>query len=211
MAQPATQPATNPLVVFKDPLTGVSTSDVRDGQDHVVQFTNANELIWIDGAHLPGHWVDGPGHRGQSAPGEASCQCWLVVRFGAGNGQRRAYLTADYIHFNPGTLVALDVAGGALTVKRTDAFPPGTYTLSGIVTEATEAGLTPVENVSVYRLDEEESGWDNTTTDRNGFYQIHGLTDGSRTTGFSKDGFQKIEQPYPIHGDVRFDVQLIRR
>jgi Carboxypeptidase regulatory-like domain len=91
-------------------------------------------------------------------------------------------------------------------------FPPGTYTLSGIVTEATETGLMPIENANVYRLDEEGSGWDQTTTDRNGFYQIHGLCDGTRLTGFSKEGYQKVEQAdFPIHGDRRFDVQLLRR
>lgn len=90
-------------------------------------------------------------------------------------------------------------------------FPPGTYTLSRIVTEATETGLTPIENASVYRLNQAEGGWDEATTDRNGVYQIHGLTDGSRLTGFSKDGYQMVEQDLPIHGDTRMDVQLIRR
>jgi len=204
----------NQLIVFKDPLTGLSASDVRDAQDHIVQFTTVSELVWTaDGTHLPGHSVQGPGYQSSSnVPGEPSCQCWLVVRFGASNGQRRAYLTADYIHFNPGTVVALEIAGSALTVRRTDVFPPGTYTLSGVVTEATETGPMPIENVGVYRLDEEASGWDQTTTDRNGFYQIHGLTDGSRLIGFSKDGYQKVEQAdFPIHGDMRFDVQLLRR
>jgi hypothetical protein len=213
VAQPVPQPASNPLVVFKDPLTGLTTSDVRDAQDHVVQFTKAGELVWTaDGTHLPGHLVQGPGYQSSNnVPGEPSCQCWLVVRFGASNGERRAYLTADYIHFNPRTVVALEIAGGALIVSRTDVFPPGTYTLSGIVTEATKAGLTPIENANVYRLDEEGSGWDQVSTDRNGFYQIQGLTDGSRLTGFSKDGYQKVEQAdLPIHGDMRFDVQLRR-
>jgi hypothetical protein len=211
---PVQQPVTqNQLIVFKDPLTGLSTSEVRDAQDHIVQFTTASELVWTaDGTHLPGHVVAGPGYQPLgNSPAEPSCQCWLVVRFGAGNGERRAYLTADYIHFNPGTVVALEIAGGALIVSRTDVFPPGTYTLSGIVTEATETGLTPIENVNVYRLDEEESGWDQTTTDRNGFYEIHGLSDGSRLTGFSKEGYQKVEQGLSIHGDVRFDIHLIRR
>jgi hypothetical protein len=204
----------NRLIVFKDPLTGRSTSDVRDAQDHIVQFTTAGELVWTaDGTHLPGHFVSGPGYQASyNVDGEPSCQCWLVVRFGASGGERRAYLTADYIHFNPGTVVALEISGGALIVSRTEVFPPGTYTLSGFVTEATESGLTPIENASVYRLDEEESGWDQATTDRNGFYEIHGLTDGSRLTGFSKDGYQKVERAdFPIHGDMRFDVQLIRR
>jgi hypothetical protein len=202
------------LIVFKDPLTGLSTSDVRDAQDHIVQFTTAGELVWTaDETYLSGHFVQGPGYQSSSnVAAEPSCACWLVVRFGATNGERRAYLTADYIHFNPGTIVALQIAGLTLIVSRTDVFPPGTYTLSGFVTEATEAGLRPIENASVYRLDEEESGWDQTTTDKNGFYQIQGLTDGSRLTGFSKDGYQKVEQAdLPIHGDVRLDVQLIRR
>jgi len=211
---PVQQPVNpNQLIAFIDPLTGLSTSDVRDAQDHIVRFTTAGELVWAaDGTHLPGHFVTGPGNQSfRNVPAESSCQCWLVVRFGASTGERRAYLTADYIHFNPGTVVALAIAGDALIVTRTDVFPPGTYTLSGVVTEATETGLTPIENASVYRLDEEGSGWDQTTTDRNGFYQIHGLTDGSKLTGFSKDGYEKVEQAFPIHGDMRFDVQLIRR
>src|SRR5262245_26009382 len=63
------------LVVFQDPLTGLSTSDVRDARGHVVQFTTANELIWIDGTHFSGHPLNGAA--------EVSCQCWFVVRFGA--------------------------------------------------------------------------------------------------------------------------------
>src|SRR5207247_5442692 len=117
-----------------------------------------------------------------------------------------------YGHFNPGTLVALAITGDALVVTPTDVFPPGRSTLSGVITEATETGLAPVENADVYRLDEEQSGWDAAKTDANGFYQIHGLSDGSRLTGFSKEGYQKDEQAdLSIHGDMRFDVQLIRR
>jgi hypothetical protein len=207
------QPNAGALVVFTDPLTGLSTSNVRDAQDHIVQFTTAGELVWTaDGTRLPGHSAEGSGYQSSSnVAAEPSCHCWLVVRFGASDGERRAYLTADYIHFNPRTVVALEIAGAALIVSRTNVFPPGTYTLSGIVTEATETGLTPIENVSVYRLDEEGSGWDEATTDRNGFYEIRGLTDGSRLTGFSKDGYRKVEQAdLPIHSDMRFDVQLQR-
>jgi hypothetical protein len=206
------QPNPGALVVFKDPVTGLSTSDVRDARDHVVQFTTANELVWIDGTHLPGHQVDGPGHRVQSNTPEPSCQCWLVVRFGATNADRRAYMTADLGHSNPGTLVDLEITGSALAVSWTNQFPPGTYTLSGVITEATATGLAPIENAEVWRLDEEQSGWDHNTTDKNGFYQLHGLSDGSRRTTFSKEGYEKIEQAeVPVHGDTRFDVQLLRR
>jgi hypothetical protein len=202
------------LIVFTDPLTGLSTSDVRDAHDRVVQFTTGGDVVWtVDGTHFPNHPVQGPGHSlfGNIAP-EPSCACWLVVRFGASNGERRAYLTADYGHFNPRTMVALEITGSALIVERTDVFPPGTYTLSGIVTEGTENGPAPLENASVYRLNQEGGGWDDTTTDRNGFYQIQGLADGSRVTGFSKNGYQKVEQSdFPIHGNTRLDVQLVRR
>jgi hypothetical protein len=207
------QPNVGALVVFTDPVTGLSTSGVHDAQGHVVQFTTANELIWFDGTHLPGHQVDGPGHRmtGNVAP-EASCQCWFVVRFGAINGERRAYLTADVGHSNPGTVVDLEIAGTALVVRWSDLFPPGTYTLSGVISEATATGLVPIENAEVWRLDEEQSGWDHGATDRNGFYQLHGLSDGSRQATFSKDGYQKLDLgDVPVHGDTRFDGQLLRR
>ena len=47
------------------------------------------------------------------------------------------------------------LTNGALSVSWTDQFPPGTYTLSGVITEATETGLVPIENAEVWRLDEE--------------------------------------------------------
>ena len=206
-------PIGSALVVFRDPVTGVSTSDVRDAQGHIVQFTNAGALVWSDGTHLSGHQVTGPGHPFQgNVAAEPSCQCWLVVRFGAANGERRAFMTADVGHFNPGTLVNLAITASALGVSWSDLFPPGTYTLSGYVTETTAAGQVPIENADVWRLDEEQGGWDHATTDKNGFYQVYGLSDGSRRATFSKDGYAKIDLgDVPVHGDTRFDVQLLRR
>lgn len=206
-------PTLNAPVVFTDPLTGRATSDVRDAHDQVVQFTTGNELVWVDGTHIPGHQAAGPGH---PLPGnvaaEASCQCWLTVRFGTSDGERRAYLTGDLGHSNPGTVVNLQVTGDGLVVSWSDLFPPGTSTLSGVVTEAATIGLIPIENAEVWRLDEEQGGWDHATTDRNGFYQLHGLSDGSRKAAVFKDGYQTIElSDVPVHGDTRFDVQLLRR
>lgn len=197
------QPKPTELVVFRDPVTGLSTSDVRDARGHVVQFTTANELVWIDGTHLSGHQVD--------VSEEASCQCWLVVRFGSADGERRAYMTADAGHYNPGTLVDLEMTENRLVVTWTDLFPPGTYTLSGYVTEATPTGLVPIENAEVDRLNEEQGGWDSATTDKNGFYQLHGLSDGSRQAAIAKQGYLTIQQNIPVSGDTRFDVQLVRR
>ena len=46
------------LVVFTEPRTGFSTSEVRDVQEQILQFTNLNELIWAaDGTRLPGYRV----------------------------------------------------------------------------------------------------------------------------------------------------------
>lgn len=189
--------------MFKDPVTGLSTPDVRDARGHIVQFTTANELIWIDGTHIPGHQLD--------SRQEVSCQCWFVVRFGAAEGERRAYLTGDIGHYNQGTVVDLEITDGSLVVTWSDLFPPGTYTLSGYVSEATATGLVPIENADLSRLNEEQGGWDYTTTDKNGFYELHGLSDGSRKAVFSKEGYQKIEQDLRVQGDTRFDIQLLRR
>jgi Carboxypeptidase regulatory-like domain len=84
--------------------------------------------------------------------------------------------------------------------------------LSGVVTEATPTGLVPIENAEVWRLDEEGWGWVHSRTDKNGFYQLHGLSDGSRQASFSKEGYQTLElSSLRVYGDTRFDVQLLRR
>ena len=51
--------------------------------------------------------------------------CAFIVRFGIKDGKRRAYLTVDYHDDNPGTLVDVEVANGALVVTQTELYPPG--------------------------------------------------------------------------------------
>jgi hypothetical protein len=200
-------PASNNLIVFSDTASGFSTSDLRDAQEQIVQFNTAAELIWTaDGTRLPGFRLEG-----KAINAEASCRCWLVVHFGTRNGERRAYLTADYIHDNPGTVVDLEIAGGVLVVSRTEVYPPGTYTLSGVVTEMTATGQTPIEGAGVWRLNDEESGWRVGLTDEHGFYEIHGLYDGSRAISTIKSGYETVRGVAPVKGDTRFDVQLVRR
>jgi hypothetical protein len=204
---PAPTPASVALKIFTDGASGFSTSDLRDADGQIVQFNTASELIWTaDGTHLPGYSA-----QGNVIPAEASCTCGLVVRFGTSMGERRAYLTADYGHDNPGTLVDLAIAGGVLVVRRTNVFAPGTYTQSGVVTEMTERGQAPLENASVSRVDEEGTGWQGGTTDKNGFYEIHGLYDGSRKVAVSKEGYEIANWVVAIHGDTRFDARLVRR
>src|SRR5207253_4580850 len=132
------------------------------------------------------------------------------VRFGTRDGERRAYLTADYIHDNPGSLVDLEIAAGVLVVSRTNVFAPGTYTLSGVITEVTKTGQVPLESAGVWRLDEEGSGYQVGTSDKNGFYELHGLYDGSRAIEVFKEGYDTLRSDVPINGETRFDIQLPR-
>lgn len=201
-------PSTVGLKIFTDPRSGFSTSEVRDANDRVVQFNTANELIWSDGTRLGGYFV-----QGNSIPAEAACGCWLVVRFGERAGDPRAYMTADYGHDNPGTVVALDIAGGALVVKRTTMFVPGTHTLSGIVTELIDSQPRPLANAGVWVINEEGTGWRVGTTDTNGFYEIRGLAAGSKNRNMSiiKDGYETVRTLILIEGDTRFDSELVRR
>jgi hypothetical protein len=208
---PRPVPATATLIKFVEPDTGFSTTELRDVQEQVVQINTANELIWTtDGTHLPGYRVasDYPGI--SFIVGRLCAEgCALEVRFGTKDGERRAYLTADYGHDNPGTLVDVEIAGGALTVARTSVFVPGTFTLSGVVTEATPSGNVPVEGVSVYRG--VVSGWRGATTDRNGFYSMLGMFNGTDTVAAIKEGYVKTERGVLIKGDTRFDIQVVRR
>jgi hypothetical protein len=80
--------------------------------------------IWTaDGTRLPGYRLE-HGYQGASFITGKICAegCAFEVRFGTRNGERRAYLTADYGHDNPGTLVDVEVSGGALVVTRTSLF-----------------------------------------------------------------------------------------
>ena len=205
---PLPPPAANSqLVRFTDPRSGFSTADVRDAQEEIIRFTTANELVWVeDGRTLSGYRV-----QGNTVVMDAPCGCWLVIRFGSANGERRAYVTADYVHDNPGTVVDLEIAGERLVVNRTSVFPPGTYKLFGVITEQTPKGLIPLEDAGVWHLNEEGSGWDVGKTDRTGFYEIRGLYSATRDVAVIKEGFDTTRTAVTMDGDTRFDAQLVRR
>ena len=70
------------LRVFTDVASGFSTSDVRDAQDQIVQFSTAGELIWTpDGTSFSGY-----AGSGAFVNAEALCKCWFEVRFGVRDG-----------------------------------------------------------------------------------------------------------------------------
>ncbi len=206
---PIPTPAVSRLVAFTDPDSGVTTSDVRDAQDHVVQFSSAGELIWTaDGTRIRGYALTAQSFP-YWIPAELLCGCWLEIRFGTRDGQRVAYLTADYGHDNPGTLVTLTLTNGVLALTKSHLYPPGTSTLSGVITEMTPTGPVPVEGVDVYRL--YRSGHQIGTTDRDGFYRIQGLYPGTEPISAIKQGYETHTRTVALNGDTRLDIQLVRR
>ena len=132
----ASQPNPDSLVVFREPSTGFSTSDLRDASGRIIQLTTGGDLIWTpSGARVSGYVIDS----GHWAPptyfiglqtGVCGEFCAFSVRFGTEDGQRGAYLTVDYGHNNPGTLVNVEIVGDSIVVTQTSRVPPGTPTLS---------------------------------------------------------------------------------
>jgi len=194
-----------PLQVFTESATGFTTSDLRDAQDHIVRVDRDGFLIWTeDGTALKGFGVNDI-----YISAAHVCACEFEVRFGTDNGERRAYLTADWGHDNPATIVDLAVTGGKLVVTRSGRFPPASYTLSGIVTEATPGGDVPIAGIKVYFGT--RTGWLGAVTDPDGFYQFGGLYNGGETLQIDSPGYQTIKATVSINGNTNFNVRLIRR
>jgi hypothetical protein len=98
------------------------------------------------------------------------------------------------------------VIGGALQVTQTDIYPPGTPTLSGVITGITAGRPVTLEGVEVWRGI--STGWRVARTDRNGFYEIRGLIDGNESVAIVKDGYEKQTVKVVVAGDTRFDIEL---
>ena len=208
---PALPSAAPSLIIFTELTTGFATSDLRDAQDQIVQLNSANELIWAaNGTRLPGYRTNSftsDGQRHYFIEGKVCAEgCAFEVRFGTEDGERRAYLTVDYGHDNPGTVVDVELSRGDLVVTQTDRYPPGSPTLSGIVTGTTVIGRGPLEGVAVFRGI--SSGWRTAHTDRNGFYEIRGLIEGNGEVVIAKDGYEKRRTEVMIAGNTRFDIEL---
>ena len=192
--------------VFTERSSGFSTSDLRDAHDQIVQFNIAGDLIWTpDDTRLPGYFVAPWSANFVLAP--SLCQyCGFQVRFGSQDGEKRAYLTIDYGEDNSGHLADLEVIGGALVVTRFDRFPPGTYTVSGVITEETATGREPILHVHV-----RETVYDTyTATNEDGFYRLSGLSAGTNSIVLARNSRQVLTQAVVIAGDTRLDIQLPR-
>lgn len=122
---PVPQPAPIQLALFTDPSSGVSTSDLRDVDEQIVQVNTADELIWTaDGTRFPefiavGNFI--AYHHGADT--------FFQVRFGTKDGERRAYLgwRDDRLRGRRPTILDLWVDGrGDLKIAETDVPVPGT-------------------------------------------------------------------------------------
>jgi hypothetical protein len=214
LTAPSDVPPQNPetLVVFQEP-GGFSTTDLRDAHERIIHLTTGGHLIWTaDGTRLPGYGVTSDSaYWGPPTYfiGPIDPCCVLSVRFGTQDGERRAYLTFDYGHYNPGTRVDVAAAAGALVITQTELFPPGTPTLSGVVTEMTATGPVPIEGVWVGRM--VPAGWQAARTDQNGYYKIQGLIDGTDEVSVGKQGYQTVTISLALRGDLRLDFELVRQ
>lgn len=197
--------ASSPLVQFVEAPSGFSTSEVRDAGGHILRFSKTGDLIWPDASRIPGY----PQVGSVTIGAQPLCECWLEVRFGTEEGERRAYLTIDYGHYNPGKLIRLELENGRLGMSETATYPPGSFTLSGIVTEVTPTGRVPVEGAKIYRA--YGGGWQDATSDRFGFYQIHGLYARTDQVSAGKDGYATSKSSLTVEGDTRYDIELERR
>jgi hypothetical protein len=215
---PPPQVDTTALMRFLEPSTGFSTTDLYDAHDRVLQVSLAGGLVVAEtGVKVQGVTLASyssiygpPTYFISSTVQMCEVPCDLSVRFGADGGRRRAYLTVDYGHSNPGTRVDVAVVDGVIVVTQTASYPPGTPTLSGTITEMTADGPVPVSGALVARG--VPAGWQSARSDENGFYSVRGLIDGVDDVLVLKAGYQQAEaRQLQLNGDRQLDFRILRR
>jgi hypothetical protein len=197
-----------PYRVFTEVETGFSTMELRDADEQILKIDQTGYLVWEDGSEFPGYAVTTGFFKEIFIEAGQLCGCALDIRFGSVNGNRRAYLTGEYGHFNPGTVLDLEVVGGVLVAKQTGQYVPGTHTLSGVVTEMTASGPAPVAKAHISIPF--GGGHREAQTDASGVYTLNGLPRGTHAVSFSKSGYVAVTRTLSLSGDSRVDVELIR-
>ncbi len=103
------------LVVFQDPDTSFSSSDVYDVDDEIVRFdSNTNSIIWAasDTSFQMGSWVTSGNFLGATN--------FFQVRFGNVDGQRRAFFTETV----NATICDIGIIAGSLSISGTNVTVP---------------------------------------------------------------------------------------
>jgi hypothetical protein len=101
---------------------------------------------------------------------------------------------------------------------------PGPYTLSGVISEATPNGRSPLSGAEVEvgvcpPPNHSPPSYMKTVTDTNGTYSVSGMCTGTTYVWVSKEGFRTNPTAQcdgdclfaRINGDTRFDIELVRR
>jgi Carboxypeptidase regulatory-like domain len=83
--------------------------------------------------------------------------------------------------------------------------PGATFTLSGVVTEVTATGVTPVDRAFV----QETRSQLGATTDVDGSYRIPGLSSGRGVVRIVKEGYVTSTSNVDITADARLDVRIV--
>ena len=84
--------------------------------------------------------------------------------------------------------------------------PAATYMVSGVVTEAVDGEIVPLQGVHV----EDSMRHSFVTTDAEGSYSIPDVGAGAAYIYFAKEGFQSSVRQFALGGDTRLDVQMTR-
>ncbi len=85
--------------------------------------------------------------------------------------------------------------------------PAATFTLSGVIFEATDSGDVPLEGVSVENSETHEV----TVTDANGSYQVAGIPAGMARISLSKTGYEPQLKEVWLGGDAQLDAWMVRQ
>lgn len=138
-AAPAPVAPPTTIHVFTDPVSGFSTSDVRDVHEQIVRFNTAAELIWTaDETRFRGYPANGNLNNIGGYPASGNLNKirgpgpddYFQVRFGTKNGERRAYLgwDDDWCHCpgSPAAIADIEVVDGRLIITVSDSGVPGT-------------------------------------------------------------------------------------
>lgn len=109
-----TDGTTRNLVVFVDPASDFSTTDVRDVDEEIVQFdADTNAIVWAadDSEYQAGSWT---------TDGNRLASGGFTVRFGTKDGERRAYFTET----GPATICDIRLSNGFLGIFATNVTVP---------------------------------------------------------------------------------------
>jgi hypothetical protein len=121
-----------------------------------------------------------------------------------------SFLFAACAGSGQGPIMPTPISTGILTSGPvpTQPVPQGAvFTVSGVVTEVAAGRSVPLQDVRVE--DSYRHVWVKTGED--GSYTISDVSAGYGYMYFAKDGYKSYVQEFTLTGDIRLDVELVRR